>query len=232
MVIVDIETTGFSSVDDEILQVSIIDGNNEVLFDEYIKPIHTERWDEAEAVNGISPAMVENEKPFEFYRDKINAIIKSADLVLGYNVGFDLGFLYENGIEKVDDDKIIDVMLMFAEYYGDWNEYHCNYIWKKLILASEHFNYSWEENAHNSLGDVKATLFVYNELLKLQNEKVFYEVGKLCFDENGKRAVKDSKPFDKWENALRYYNNSISSFLEKIIIKHIGDFKREIYIKN
>lgn len=86
MIILDIETTRFSNTDDEILQVSIIDGDNTVLFNEYMKPAHTERWDNAEAVNGISPVMVKDEKPFEFYKEKINEIIKGADLVLGYNV--------------------------------------------------------------------------------------------------------------------------------------------------
>lgn len=50
MIILDIETTGFSNTDD----------------------------------NGISPVMVKDEKPFEFYKEKINEIIKGADLVLGY----------------------------------------------------------------------------------------------------------------------------------------------------
>lgn len=112
MIILDIETTGLNSTDDEILQVSIIDGNNKVLFNKYMKPTHTECWDNAEAVNCISPAMVKDEKPFEFYKEKINEIIKGADLVLGYNVLFDLGFLYENGIERVADDKVVDVMLI------------------------------------------------------------------------------------------------------------------------
>lgn len=231
MIILDIETTGFSNTDDEILQVSIIDGDNTVLFNEYMKPAHTERWDNAEAVNGISPVMVKDEKPFEFYKEKINEIIKGADLVLGYNVTFDLGFLYENGIERVANDKIVDVMFMFAKYYGDWNEYHCDYIWKKLIFASEHFNYTWEENAHNSLGDVKATLFVYNKLIELQNVKVYYEIGELEF-ENGNRVAKDGKNIDEWKKAYLYYRNKRSGDKTIIVIKHIGEYKREICIED
>lgn len=111
MIILDIETTGFSNTDDEILQVSIIDGNNTVLFNEYMKPTHTERWDNAEAINGISPVMVKDEKPFEFYKEKINEIIKGADLVLGYNVIFDLGFLYENGDWKHEHLRIDSVII-------------------------------------------------------------------------------------------------------------------------
>lgn len=227
MIILDIETTGLSNTDDEILQVSIIDGNNKVLFNKYMKPTHTKCWDNAEAVNCISPTMVKDEKPFEFYKEKINEIIKGADLVLGYNVLFDLGFLYENGIERVADNMVVDVMLMFAKYYGDWDVYHCDYIWKKLFFASEHFDYEWEENVHNSLGDVKATLFVYNKLIKLQNAKVYYEVGKL---ENG--VVKASKSFDEWKEAYLYYRNKCSGIKTMSVIKHIGEYKREIWIKD
>ena len=139
--------------------------------------------------------------------------------------------MYENGIERVADDRVVDVMLMFAKYYGDWNEYHCDYIWKKLILASEHFDYEWEENAHNSLGDVKATLFVYNKLIELQNAKVYYEVGELEF-ENGNRVTKDGKNIDEWEEAYLYYRNKRGGDKTIIVIKHIGEYKREIWIKD
>lgn len=45
-IILDLETTGVNS-DDEIIQLSIINLEKEVLFDQYIKPMNKTSWEEA-----------------------------------------------------------------------------------------------------------------------------------------------------------------------------------------
>lgn len=60
----DLETTGLSFVKDEILQISIIDGLENVLLNTYIKPLHRKTWKQAEAINHISPDMVKNAPHF------------------------------------------------------------------------------------------------------------------------------------------------------------------------
>lgn len=40
IVVLDLETTGFNKYDDEIVQVSIIDQDENVLLNEYCKPEH------------------------------------------------------------------------------------------------------------------------------------------------------------------------------------------------
>ena len=66
-VVLDFETTGLSSKYDEILQVSAIDQDGNVLINEYCKPKSISTWEEAEAIHKISPAMVFDKKPFEDY---------------------------------------------------------------------------------------------------------------------------------------------------------------------
>lgn len=59
-IVIDTETTGLNADTDELLQVSIIDSQGNTLFNSYIKPLFTENWDGAMAVNHITPEMVAN----------------------------------------------------------------------------------------------------------------------------------------------------------------------------
>lgn len=167
-IIIDTETTGFYPYDgDELLQVSIIDTDGNVLFDEYFKPQHRTEWKEAEQVNGISPEMVADRPAISEKISEINAIIENSDTIIGYNTQFDIGFLKANGAIVPDNLETVDVMEDFAKIYGEWNSARGSYKWQKLTRAAEYYGYDWSqraETAHNSLGDCYATLFVYNKI--------------------------------------------------------------------
>ena len=163
-IVIDTETTGIDFTDD-VLQVSIIDFDGNTLFDKYMKPINVTEWPIAESVHGISPQMVKDCETIHYYKEEIQSIIDNADLIIGYNVPFDMGILKDKGIE-FKNKETVDVMLAFAEIYGDWNEYHQSYRWQKLTKCADYYGYTWEEDAHNSLGDVKATLFCYKKMLE------------------------------------------------------------------
>lgn len=169
-IVIDTETTGFNAKTDELLQVSIIDTDGNVLFDSFFKPTRHSEWKEAENVNGISPEMVANSPTIDEKIAVINDILRLADEVIGYNTGFDIGFLESNGATFKAEYKVVDVMKLFAPVYGVWSEEQNDYKWQKLTTAAEYFNYDWSkraETAHNSLGDCFATLFVYENINRL-----------------------------------------------------------------
>ena len=60
IIVFNTETTGPDPFGghDEILQISIIDVEGNVLLNSYVKPRWHESWPEAEAVHGITPEMV------------------------------------------------------------------------------------------------------------------------------------------------------------------------------
>lgn len=158
ILVIDVETTGLDPCYDEILQISIIDKNGEILLNEYCKPEKITDWSEAASINNIYPEDVEKCKPFSYYKNKIFKLINNADVVVGYNIEFDLSMI---GYDIYNDDiiEIADVMYMFAKVYGDWSNYYKSYKYKSLKVCADYYNY--EFNPHDSLEDVKATLYCY-----------------------------------------------------------------------
>lgn len=168
-IVLDTETTGLHAGTDELLQVSIIDDSGETLIDRYVKPESCTEWPEAEAVNGISPAMVQDCPHISDpdLHDRIQNVLFDADTIIGYNTQFDIGFLLAAGF-CVPDVPQIDVMREFAEIYGEIygeiSEEHGGYKWQKLTTAAAYYGYEWDIDAHNSLGDCRATLYVYQQI--------------------------------------------------------------------
>lgn len=94
----DTETTGLDPERDEVLTLSAVDGNGNVLWDRAYRPTRVAEWSEAEAVNGISPADVAASSEISEDAEALRELFDAADRVVGYNVGFDLGFLVGAGV--------------------------------------------------------------------------------------------------------------------------------------
>lgn len=82
------------------------------------------------------------------------------DEVIAYNAAFEDSYIKAYGIE-VDPEKWIDPMIMFAEIYGEWNERRGSYKWQSLTKCATYYGYEFK--AHDSLEDVKATLYCYKK---------------------------------------------------------------------
>ena len=171
LIVIDTETTGLFPYWDEILQLSIIDGSGNTLFNSYFKPKKRKRWPEAQRVNNITPQMVAD-KPHITDReilDQIQSLIDSADVIVGYNVDFDISFLLSAGFSVYQEE--VDVMLEFAKVYGEWSDYFEDYKWQKLTTCARYYGYDWGaygDTAHDSLADCRATLYCYK---KIHNEE-------------------------------------------------------------
>lgn len=150
----DTETTGLhpnGSDPDEILTISIIGRDGSVLLDERFRPTVKTEWPHASAVNGIYPEDVADLPTIETAIPRLREIFTGADEVIGYNVGFDLGFLSAVGVRPREDARITDTMKEFTWFMG--RRY-------KLVDAADHIGYEWTGRAHGSLADALATLAV------------------------------------------------------------------------
>lgn len=147
----------------DILQISIIDGNGNVLLNSYVKPRCHTSWSEAEAVNGITPEMVADAPAPEDLIPVVKGIFASADTIIAYNSSLDLLFLRVWGIVPAETQTVVDVMLPFAAEYGEWDNWSDNYKVQKLSTAAEYYGYKFK--THDSLEYARATFYVYNRML-------------------------------------------------------------------
>lgn len=167
MIIFDLETTGLNPGTDEIVQISIINENQDVLLYSLVKPDRATEWPAAQQVNGISPDMVKGAPSIYDLAPKIYAIFEKEDCLVTYNGAFDLAFL-ENFIPE-KQYLHYDVMRLFAPIYGEWSDHYDSYKWQKLSTCASYYGY--EFNPHDALEDCKATLHCFNSM-KLKHPEV------------------------------------------------------------
>lgn len=171
ILIVDTETTGLDPAQDELLQVDILSGAGEVLYNRYLKPKRTRSWTEAESINHITPAMIANAPTIDEERDTIEKILATADIIIGYNISFDVSFLQAVEIRVPEwtgsppPCTYEDVMSQFAPIFGLWSEYHHAYRWQSLGVAAHWYSYTWPDGeAHDAITDCRATLYIWNAM--------------------------------------------------------------------
>lgn len=168
ILIFDTETTGIKS-DDEILQLSIINWNEDVIIDELFRPESKTRWTEASNIHGIYPRHVKDKPTFVSKSGEIRELLRSADVLIGYNINFDLDMLRNNGTwvnPEGHNIKVIDVMSIATEVYGRYSAYFGDKKWVKLTTAISRSKTTIPEagSAHNSLYDSICTLRLYKKL--------------------------------------------------------------------
>lgn len=221
-IVLDTETTGLNAAEDEILQVSIIDEEGNVLFDSYIRPTQHTEWAEAERINHISPEIVANSPTIEEVMPEINDILKRYDKIVGYNLKFDKAFLENNGAEFLNAEYA-DVMKMFAPIYGEWNDQRGSYKWQKLTTAADYYGYDWSEHkeAHNSLGDCYATLHVYKEINEvIKNQKSEYMLlGRLQMDCNYYLGAGNRNSKHLWAGTPEEQIEKMKELYSKLVVK-------------
>lgn len=168
VLILDTETTGLS-YKDEVLQLSIINGAGEKIFNEYVKPVFNKKWEEAEKINHITPEMLADKNTLKSYQLFIQGQLFQAKYIVGYNIAFDLKMLAQSlYIPNYVYDKALDVMDAFSKVKNDRIAVTDALIPHPLKDCAEFFNYVPEpqHNYHDSLEDCRATLHCFNKLLE------------------------------------------------------------------
>lgn len=168
-VVIDFETTGtnynYSSPEmDEILSVSIINQDGEVLLNTLCNTERKKSWSNAQRVHGISPQDVQGYPTFPQILPQVLEILSSVDFVIAYNIVFEYRFV-KSYIQITNPQYFSDYDINWA-MHKDPMDMYVKHVgsrkWVKLEDAARSYGYNF--NSHDSLEDVKATLFLYNKL--------------------------------------------------------------------
>lgn len=176
----DTETTGFDKEFDELLQITIVDEKCNVLFESYIKPTTRKSWINAEKVNRISYDMVKDAPSAREIAPQIKEIFDKADKIVGYNVGFDVGFVETKCRFNIDTQKVEDSLKIFRK---ECTKLKVNLSHHKLGDAVDFYcpeaKADYIANAHDASCDAIATMRVYLAQIDKDRPRHFTRVKEL-----------------------------------------------------
>lgn len=179
-VVVDIETTGLGSVCDEIIEISAIRFEDWIPVEQYhsfVRPCE-KIPDEIIDLTGITNEMVSGAPPFSSLIPSFEAFIGKSNLV-GYNLPFDLKFIYRNGFDiTTQKRKYFDVLEVAKKtlkkpkmkWDRELESYEINYDYGfdvenyKLNTVCEYYEIRDIGSAHRASADALATGLIFKKL--------------------------------------------------------------------
>lgn len=160
----DLELTGVYD-HDEIISISIVDGNEQLIMDTLIKPVHTKKWKRTEKIHGITPAMVVDAPTLAELTPKIKQIFAEADYLIAYGVSTDyshIKYIYETEEERCElHEKVRCCANEFVRYI---HEHRPDVVHASLVDAMACFGIDWDGIPHSSVADTFACCRVWHKL--------------------------------------------------------------------
>lgn len=170
--VLDTETTGLH--DGEIVQIALVHSSGKTMLNTLIKPAQPIPSD-ATRIHGITDEMCQNAPSWPEISENLRNVLAGKLLVV-YNAVYDRKMMHKSqerhNLPKIEWKEICSwecAMDAYSEFYGEWNDYHGNYKWQKLVVAAERCGVK-VENAHTALGDCLMTLGVVQAMLKAESE--------------------------------------------------------------
>ena len=159
-VVIDTETTGLRPSSDELLEISaikFINGEPKECLTTLLKP-QKKISQEIESINHITNAMIQNSPTVGYIIKNFSNFIDGFNIV-GYNLEFDIKFLYRNGMDLFTKKrKFYDVLPLCKQKFKD--DSLANY---KLDTICSHLGIT-RSNEHRATEDALATGILFRDI--------------------------------------------------------------------
>ncbi len=188
-VVFDLETTGFSPVNDRIIEIGAVRVSGGKICERYstfVNPgIHIpERITE---LTTITDAMVKDAPPIEEVLPEFLDFIGD-NVLVAHNAGFDHGFIRtkakEQGIET--DFTVVDTVGLARVLFPELAKFKLDNIAKKLKISLE--------NHHRAVDDAGATAEIFEKFVEMFAEKDVHDLTKLSEITTGSADIVKKKP--------------------------------------
>lgn len=219
-VVVDIETTGLSPNNDEIIEIGAVKVNNYSIvdkFDTFVKPLKGIPANITK-LTGISNDMVKDAPSIEVAIHKFKEFAGN-NVLVAHNAGFDISFL-RKAAEKFDiylTDIIIDTLALTRLLFPGLKNYKLDTVTKYLDILLE--------NHHRASDDAEATAYILIKCFKQfldRNIKTLIEVNN-CYTSN-----KDISNLNNYHCTILVKNQEGIKDLYKLISEaHLNYFYRK-----
>ncbi len=153
-VYLDTETTGIDS-EAQIIEISILDSDGSVLVDSLVRPTLRIPRD-ATAVHHLTEAMVKDAPIWAQLWPTVEQALTDRAIAI-YNAEYDHRLMQQSHRAHRlrwawPTTSFVCVMLLYAQYRGEWNARHGNYRWHKLEEAGAQCGLTLP-NAHRAQAD-------------------------------------------------------------------------------
>lgn len=162
IVVVDVETTGFSPSRDRIVEFAGIRMNTDgSVVDEFVTLINPQRDVGATAVHGLSATLLSRAPVFSEVADAVEQFLSSGAAIAGHNIRFDLRML-DGEIERAGRRRSERPALCTMQLAGGG----------RLDYCCQAHGVELQRTVHDALGDVRATGKLLAALLRGRRDTV------------------------------------------------------------
>ncbi|MDT7062680.1 3'-5' exonuclease [Citrobacter braakii] len=205
----DTEGTGLNPDTDAMLEIAIVDDAGRVLLDSLIAPPPgIDTWPQAQAIHGISPAMVAGAPSLASLAPHIEAAVLGRDVVI-YNAAFDTGFL---GTLLDSARSVTCCMEAWSEHVNEWDTRFARPRWQNLASAAAAVGFIWPGNAHRALADTLACRAVWQYLHNpAERERVDLIIRQQNITREANRALATAER--EKQQQFERHSQSVSAFL-------------------
>ncbi|KKL75010.1 hypothetical protein LCGC14_2059140 [marine sediment metagenome] len=149
-VFLDTETTGLDR-SAEIVNIAVIDHDGTELMNTLVRPT-LPIPERTTAIHGIRNEDVADAPTFADIQLNIGSLLYDR-LVVIYNKNFDLRLMKQSAKANLEFPLTRCAMELYAQFYGDWNEYHKSYRWQKQAAAAKQLGIEMPANLHRAAAD-------------------------------------------------------------------------------
>ncbi len=160
----DLELTGVYT-HDEIISISIVDGEGAVIMDTLVKPAFKKKWKQTEKIHGITPDMVADSPKLDELIPEIKRIFAECDILVAYGVSTDYSHIkYIYDTEKERDQLHKKTRCCANEFVRFAHEHLPDLQHAALIDAMAALEIEWDGIPHSSIADTVACMKVWEKL--------------------------------------------------------------------